>query len=391
MKKIGIVSCYFIHSYGSMLQAYATQKALSNLGFENETINVSGFLPELRKKQYGYILKSGISSDIFRSRIKRGIALVRKKFLKTEYEKNVAVRDRRFDEFYNKFINLSRGGGTLEELSARCPDCYSSILLGSDQLWLPQNIIADYYTLSFAHEVNKVTYATSFGVSSLPDDIVEMSRNFLNKIESISVREQTGQKIVKELTGRDVPVLCDPTLLLSADDWMEIQKQEPIVNEPYIFCYYFGESSHERAQAQALARLSGCKIVCIPHLNYHIKGDDEYADIKLYDVGPEDWVNLVRNAKYICTDSYHGTVFSIIYKKDFFIFREGEKPDPMKTYSTSSRFDNLLNTFSLNDRVLYGTVDFDKYLGVHIDYSNAEEKLKGLRQQAFDYLTANLK
>ena len=83
MKKIGIVSCYFIHSYGSMLQAYATQKALSNLGFENETINVSEFLPMLRKKQYGYILKSGISSDIFRSRIKRGVALISNKFLKT--------------------------------------------------------------------------------------------------------------------------------------------------------------------------------------------------------------------------------------------------------------------------------------------------------------------
>lgn len=109
MKKVGLVSCYFIHSYGSMLQAYATQKVLNNLGFENETINVSGFLPELRKKQYGYILKSGISSDIFRSRIKRGIALIRKKVMKTPYEKNVAIRDRRFDEFYEKFIKLSGG------------------------------------------------------------------------------------------------------------------------------------------------------------------------------------------------------------------------------------------------------------------------------------------
>ena len=82
--------------------------------------------------------------------------------------------------------------------------------------------------------------------------------------------------------------------------------------------------------AKELAKLTGCKLVCIPHLNYHIKGDDEYADIKLYNVGPEDWVNLVRNARYICTDSYHGTVFSIIYNKDFFIFREDSKPDPMK-------------------------------------------------------------
>ena len=109
MKKVGIVSCYFIHSYGSMLQAYATQKALANLGYQNETINVSGFLPGLRKKQYGYILKSGISSDIFRSRVTRGIALIRKKIMKTSYDRNIAVRDHRFDEFYEKFIKLSGG------------------------------------------------------------------------------------------------------------------------------------------------------------------------------------------------------------------------------------------------------------------------------------------
>lgn len=390
MKKVGIVSCYFIHSYGSMLQAYATQKALTNLGYQNETINVSDFLPDLRKKQYGYILKSGISSDIFRSRVVRGIALIRKKIMKTSYDKNIAVRDHRFDEFYEKFINLSEGG-TLENLAGECKERYSSILLGSDQLWLPQNIAADYYTLRFAEAVNKVTYATSFGVSELPENIIENAKDFLSKIDSISVREQTGQRIVKELTGREVPILCDPTLLLTAAEWLEIQAKDPIVSEPYIFCYYFAESMHEREKAKELAKLTGCKLVCIPHLNYRIKGDDEYADIKIYNIGPEDWVNLVRNARYVCTDSYHGTVFSIIYNKDFFIFREGSKPDPMKYQSTSSRFESLLNAFDLKDRILYGNVDLEKILSSHIDYSKAEKTLGELRQQAVDFLLSNLK
>ena len=147
---------------------------------------MSGFLPGLRKKQYGYILKSGISSDIFRSRVTCGIALIRKKIMKTSYDRNIAVRDHRFDEFYEKFIKLS-GGGTLEDLSGECKARYSSILLGFDQLWLPQNIAADYYTLRFAEAVNKVTYATSFGVSELPENIVENARDFLSKIDSIYV------------------------------------------------------------------------------------------------------------------------------------------------------------------------------------------------------------
>ena len=90
--------------------------------------------------------------------------------------------------------------------------------------------------------MNSVAYATSFGVSTLPGDAAEMARRFLPRIKHISVREHAGQKLIKELTGRTVPVVCDPTLLFTGEEWMEIQKKDPIVKEPYIFCYFIGST-----------------------------------------------------------------------------------------------------------------------------------------------------
>lgn len=104
---------------------------------------------------------------------------------------------------------------------------YSAVLVGSNQLWLPGNIAADYYTLNFVPTtVNSIAYTTSFGQSSLPKDSARKASIFLKKIKHIGVREESGQKLVKELAGRDVPVVCDPTLLFTGDEWMKIQQKK---------------------------------------------------------------------------------------------------------------------------------------------------------------------
>ena len=112
-------------------------------------------------------------------------------------------------------------------LGKKCKDKYGAVLVGSDQLWLPGNIAADYYTLNFVpKEVNTIAYSTSFGQSALPSDSAKKATVFLKKIKHIGVREESGQKLVKELAGRSVPVVCDPTLLFTSDEWMSIQKEE---------------------------------------------------------------------------------------------------------------------------------------------------------------------
>lgn len=388
MKKTAIVSCYFIHNYGSMLQAYATQKLLDKLNIENETINVSGFLGEFRKAQYSYILKSGINSDIFRDRLGKAKNILIKKFLRNDYTSNIKQRDIKFDDFAESIIRKSQVYVSLEDLANKCSDNYGAVLIGSDQLWLPANIAADYYTLNFVpDEMNSVAYATSFGVSTLPGDAAEMARRFLPRIKHISVREHAGQKLIKELTGRTVPVVCDPTLLFTGEEWMEIQQKDRIIEEPYIFCYFIGSTQIHRDFVRRLKKETGLKIVALTHVDHYMKCDEGYADYTPYDIGPSEFLNLIRNASYVCTDSFHSTVFSILYKKEFFEFKRYTQNTKQ---STNSRLDTLFDLTGIRGRMLDGNENIQDCLNMKLDYEEVHKKLAAVREESYIYLEKSL-
>ena len=257
MKKTAIVSCYFQHNYGSMLQAYATQMALDKLGYENETIDISGFNGEIKKAKLLYFAKASLTSDILLSKLGMAKNVLIKKFSKTQYAESSKVRAEKFDAFSHKQFRLSPKYNSKAELGNKCKDNYSSVLVGSDQLWLPGNIAADYYTLNFVPEtVNSIAYATSFGQSSLPKNSAKKAEVFLKKIKHIGVREESGQKLVKEIANRDVPVVCDPTLLFTGDEWMAIQQKEPIIKGKYILCYFLGNNPPHREFAKRLKEVT---------------------------------------------------------------------------------------------------------------------------------------
>lgn len=187
MQKAAIVSCYFQHNYGSMLQAYATQMALDKLGYENETIDISSFNHEIKKEKLLYFAKASLTSDILLSKLGMAKNVLIKKFSKNEYAKMSRIRAEKFDAFSKKRFRLSPQYASKKELGESCMESYSSVLVGSDQLWLPGNIAADYYTLTFVPTmVNTIVYATSFGQSSLPKDSARKATLFLKKIRHIN-------------------------------------------------------------------------------------------------------------------------------------------------------------------------------------------------------------
>ncbi|WP_349845913.1 polysaccharide pyruvyl transferase family protein [Bacteroides cellulosilyticus] len=384
MKKTAIVSCYFIHNYGSMLQAYATQKVLDKLNVENETVNVTGFLKDLRRSQYLYILKSGITSDIFRTRLGKAKNLLEKRFLSNEYTKSIKYRDLKFDEFKQKYIRLSEEYSSIDSLSKKCEEKYEAVLIGSDQLWLPANIAANYYTLNFVPEsVNSIAYATSFGVSSLPRDTAEMVRKFMPRIKHVSVREQSGQALIEQITGRKVPVVCDPTLLLTGDEWLEVQEQSSVEREPYIFCYFIGKTTVHREFVKRLRMETKLKVVALTHVDHYVKCDEGYADVTPYNVGPMDFVRLIKNATHICTDSFHCSVFSILYSKNFYVFRRYTQ---LTKQSTNSRLDTLFDLLNIKGRILNGDEDINACLCMYIDYEKVHGLLDALREYSYSYL-----
>lgn len=384
MKKTAIVSCYFKHNYGSMLQALATQMALDKLGFENETIDISGFNNEIKKAKLMYFIKASFTSDILLSKFGMVKNVVKKRFSNTDYGKKSALRNSRFDEFSKKHFRLSQTCDSKAALSEKCRKDYSAVVVGSDQLWLPSNIAADYYTLNFVpEEINSIAFATSFGQSELPEDSAKKAEKFLKRIKHLSVREESGRELIKKLTDRDVPVVCDPTLLFTGTEWLSIQSPKAIVDEPYILCYFLGNNPPHRDFAKRLREHTGYKIVALPHLDEFVKSDENYADMLMYDVDPADFLNLIRNASYICTDSFHGSVFSLLYEKNFFTFRRYTRKT--KT-STNSRLDTLFNLAGVSGRMLEGNEDISECLRSEIDYETVHERFDALRTASYQYL-----
>lgn len=380
-KKVAIVSCYFKHNYGSMLQAYATQKILDDMGIENETINIDQNI-DFAKGKRKYYLTQVLNYNFIKTKFGM-VKLKIDKRLNKELGNNIAIRDKKYEEF-RKVFRLTKPYNTYLELTNACKEKYSSVVVGSDQLWLPVNVVADYYTLNFVpNGVDRVSFSTSFGVSTVPKKYEGAYREFLGKIDYLSVREEAGKKLIKNLTGRDATLVCDPTLLFNKEEWMGIQDEGRLIKDKYIFCYFLGDNIEHRKFAERLKKKTGYKIVSLNHCDEYVKYSDIFADEKPYNVGPSEFLNLIRNAEYVCTDSFHGTVFSLINNVKFFTFRRYSNKSKI---STNSRIDSLLNIVDLKDRLLVGDEDINRELEKAIDFKDVNEKLEKFRSDSKSFL-----
>lgn len=382
-KKVAIVSCFWVKNYGSVLQAYATQYKISKLGIDNETINYDCTLTGIDKLKFRLVCMRLKSMWIAKfESIKRKLIYRNRDLINNEN-----VRKKCFDNFIQKNFILSHKYKDIRELKSKC-NSYSTFIVGSDQLWLPLNVIIDYYTLNFVPDnINKIAYATSFGVSKTPKFLRKRYIHFIKRINYISVRELSGQKIVLDLINRNVPVVCDPTLMLNASDWLTIQKVEPIIKEKYIFCYFLGKNKKHRDFAKRFKDFLGVKIVALIHLDHYVASDETFADITPYDVDPGDFINLIRHAQYVLTDSFHGTIFSIINHKNFFVFNRFSSK---QKYSTNSRIDSLLTITNLMDRRLEGDENPQTLTEKCINYTDVDTAIGKLRKTTDEFLKKSL-
>lgn len=393
-KKIALVTCYFQKNYGSQLQAYATQMAFDKLRLVNETIKIDGLLPEINKAKYRYFL-----SKIFdKNTVKDKMATVRKVIAKKqnpEYAKNLEVRYKMFEDFANTQFTLSRQYGSKAELSAEA-DKYAAVVVGSDQLWLPSNISADYYTLNWVPEnVCKIALSTSFGISVLPKKYGEIAGMFLNRIDYVSIREVSGQKLIKQWADRDVPVVCDPTIMFTADEWMKALGADGdgkrfADGNKYIFVYFLGNNPWEREVVKLVQQETGLKIVQIAHSDEYVKSDVGFADYTPYNAGPKEFEELIRDAEYVFTDSFHCSVFSMLNGKNFFTFPRYADDGPA---STNGRLYSLLSLVKQEQRMVRKNDQFDvkAKLAEKVDYAVVHNELDNLRKFTWNWLTNALK
>ena len=382
-KNIGCVIAYKKNhtNYGTALVGYALVNKIRQLGYNIEIINY--------QKRYSLLEKLTIGLNQFRV---HGFKMIRKylspKIKNQNYIEGIKIRTKAVEDYKNKkliplFHNYI-GYGDLKEGSKN----YDAVIVGSDQVWLPAGLKTGFYNLLFVNDrVRKIAYASSFGVSEIPNFQKKETGHYLDRFYRIGVREQKGKEIVDSLSINEAKVVADPTLLLTKDEWSEVIKDSKVSEiEPYIFCYFLGNNPEARKAANELKLKTGYKIIALRHMDEFIESDEQFGDEAPYNVDPEDFVKYIQNAKYVLTDSFHCTAFSIQFHKDFMTFYRfavGQKG------GRNSRIDSLFNVLDISRNHIYqGDV---MEIDTPSDWEHIDNRLKDFRKESIDFLMDTLK
>ena len=381
--KIAILTLTLNSNYGGILQCYALQTVLQNMGHEVVVLNRTyNFSYKQIILQIGSLIKSVILKFILRKKNKRLINPLLENYRELlEYN---SPDPKRVNSFKKQYIRLSKGLWTSKDLGNYCKqNRFDVIIVGSDQVWRESYspCITDYFLgfLSNKDKTKKIAYAASFGTSENPISYegIKLCKKHINKFDAISTREISGIKLVKELFNKDASLVLDPTLLLSAEDYIQLIKEDDSVSEiPHdTFTTYILDWSHKKKKcidgiAEELKLLSRNDIY-----------PDDSSSYSFRMKSIPQWLASFRNARYVITDSFHGCVFSIIFRKDFAVIINNERG--------SDRFTSLLRILELEDRII--SVD-DKesimsVLTTPIAYANVERKIEDMGNVSLSFLT----
>lgn len=353
--KAAIVTFQSAYNYGAVLQAFALQEYLNQnfavtriLDYHNKEIDASyqnaHFIDFIRNPKNA-IFKS-IQGVLYKEK-KKKIDLFRKRYLKItkQYDSaNITEAQNEADVF----------------------------ITGSDQVWnyLIVNRDSAYY-LNFVKDKRTCSYAASFGIASIPLEYQDFYKKNLNNIDYISVRETNGVEIVKSMIRRDAKVMPDPTLLLNQKIWNEMCVVPNQIGK-YILVYKITKADKLLLFSKELSKITGLPIVYIPN---DLKSGS-IGKLKT-NVGPEEWLGYIKNAEYVVTNSFHGTVFSILFNKKFFA-EVSSKVNP-----STSRLKSLLEMFGLEERTL--DCYTDKMLDKELDKAEINKVLEAQRERAYDF------
>ena len=384
MKKIGIVTSNtsFSSNYGAVLQCFALVEQLKLWGCEPYVINysynnnnVEMTMENKVDRSLGAKLKYIFSSDV-------------SIFKKIQYRINRANRvnmEKKFVDFYEKFLPMhNKKRVTFEEL-CQFPLGYDYYITGSDQVWNPVihgNENNPCCFLRFAElNAKRIAYAPSFGIKDYPKQLENSLREYIKEFDSISVRENEGKNIIKRVCDIDVPVVLDPTLMANPVVYESISKELENLPQKYILCYRFGNMEYSAQIIKEISKKMELPVVELPlSIESYGKGS------KLcYDIGPAEFIGAIRGAEVILTDSFHCTVFSILNKKPFYTFmrqKEGEKNN------MNGRMIELLNKLNLSERLISEETECNDIISkiYDIEYSEADMILEEERKKSQNYL-----
>ena len=358
--KIGIITFHWATNYGAVLQAYALQLFLTKLGHD---VKIIDYVPGSYEKNF---IKCFFTKRPW---------LIKKNILEF-------YKERRFINFREKKFNLTDRYSSMQELKLKPPEC-DVYICGSDQIWNPsftaggEGQTTTSYFLDFGNEkTRRIAYAVSFGCTEYLENIKRIVTPLLSKFNAISVREKTGCEIVRSMGFDNVSIMPDPTLLLSAKEYDENIDGSMCLDNPFSFFYVIHnhQCTIKRIEDYFRDKLSE-NIISTYRIRYSM-------------IGINKWFSLVKDAKTIVTNSYHGIIFSIIYKKQFIAV-----PVEGALAGMNDRIFTLLEQLGLQDRIVNNCEPsrITSLLSEPINWNYAEEKIQNLRIKAELFIAENVR
>lgn len=334
-KKVGIVTLHGYFNYGNRLQNYAVEQVLKSLGCEVETIRNES-IPKNNSNVIKKVLRLLINNP------KQFFVKIFKKINSNNKDKKVEEfntrKKERFINFSKEFLNESDFFISPNNIPENFEADYDYFITGSDQVWNPTiGSSSPLHFLFFATQEKRIAFSPSFAISEIPVEYRDNFRKWINEMNYLSVRENEGAEIINRLAGRNAPVLVDPTMVLTKEDWKSIADEFPSKPEKnYLFTYILGNLSNEKEKSiKEIAKDNNLEIVNLADQN----------KLDYYTSGPREFLDFIKSASLVLTDSFHASIFSIIFKTPFIVFDRMDNNLPM-----NSRINTLLKKFDLMSR-----------------------------------------
>lgn len=336
---VGIITRRDGYNFGTSLQAFALYHIIQKLGCNATVIDYSEY--SLKARCRYFILNilgiCNIPCNKYNIRYKQ-----RLKF--QEFDK---ILEKTNIKFKNK-IPLGWNDG------------FKKVVCGSDQIWNPEQK-TDAFLLNFVPDtVDRIAYAPSIGLSNCKNKFSDNDIMLLKKFKYISCREIDGCQILSSITGMKCPTVVDPTILLEKSDWENLEHKYNIP-QPYLLTYFLGSLNNYPIKIiRELAAKHNLRIinVCLPHY-------DDYPAVQNIRCNPSEFLYLIHHSSIVCTNSYHGSIFSMIYNKLFYVFDRGYRKHQ---YNEQSRFETLFDSTSITTC----SIDIDSIKELPYDYIDYE-------------------
>ena len=376
-KKVAVISSYYQNwNMGGLLQAYALNRAIRDLGYDAEHIRLCYTEPA----DTDSALSARVRTVLTRHRLSS--ELIERFFTFRQHE---SKNRKSFRDFHDHAIHGS----------AACCDAITAVKLnrhydifvtGSDQIWNPEfwseRLLGVFGLLFAARGKRTLSYAASIGSEQAVAGKEDVFRAFLEKLDFVSVREAAAQTCLQPLTDKPVRVVVDPTLLLKSSDWAE-ETAERQTDAPYLFAYFLEEETKHTAQLHAAAGQLSLPVYCIStEKGQYVRPEQDH---QICDAGPREFLSYIRNAEMIVTNSFHGMVFSVVFQKPFWVVKRYRDTDKA---SANNRITDFLRMLGLEDRLLEdGEMPDAERLRRPIDYDRVSTRLEDLRTDSLHWLS----